>query len=88
MTNIYNATFTIEEGVTVLSEKRDIYYRDGIITAAPGKSMDLSASLLEDQIMFEDEIMNSEIEDPGQYVAEYVRLFYRDTDGSLSLIHI
>ncbi len=82
MTNIYNATFTIEEGVTVLSEKRDIYYRDGIITAIPGKSMDLSASLLEDQIMFEDEIMNSEMENPGQYVAEYVRLFYRDTDGN------
>lgn len=81
MSNANNVTYTIDEGVTVLSEKRDIYYQDGIITAAPGKSIDLSISLLDDQIAFEDEVMDSEMSDPGTYVAEYVRLFYRDTNG-------
>lgn len=79
--NINSVTYTVKDGVTVLSEKRDIYYKDGIITAAPGKSIDMSVSLIDGQIAFEDEIMNSELSEPEKFVAEYVRLFYRDKSG-------
>lgn len=70
-----------KDGVTILSEKRDIYYAEGTITAAPGKSIDLSMSLKEGQIGFENDIMDSEMTNPELYVAEYVKLFYRDVAG-------
>lgn len=71
-----------KEGVTILSEKRDIYFTEGTLTGTPNKSIDLSMKLNDGQIGFENEIMQSELENPEQYVAEYVKLFYRDTEGN------
>lgn len=73
--------YTKNDDVTILSEKRDIYYSEGTIFAAPGKSIDLSVEIKQQQISFEGEIMDSQIENPEQYVADYVRLFYYDPDG-------
>ncbi len=74
--------YTTTDGVTILSEKRDIYYTEGTLTAAPGKSIDLSMVLLDGQVAIEDEIIPSEMVNPEQYVAQYVRLFYRDESGN------
>lgn len=75
-------TYETREGVTILSETRDIYYTEGIITATPSKSIDFSVYLNSNQICVEDEIMESEMSDADDFVAEYSRIFYRDTDGS------
>lgn len=74
--------YETKDGITILSEKRDIYYQEGMITATSGKSIGTSASLNDDQIMVEDEIMQSEIKDADQYVAQYSRVYYRDLDGT------
>lgn len=73
--------YTKSDDVTILSEKRDIYYIEGTITAAPGKSIDLSIDIKENQLAMNGEIINSEIENAADYVADYVRLFYVDPDG-------
>lgn len=74
--------YTVDEGKTILSELWDIYYAEGTITATPNMAMDSSVNITEDQIVFEGEIMDSELSGPEEYVAQYIRLFYRDTDGS------
>lgn len=80
--------YNVIKGITILSEKRDIYYKDGIITAAPGKSWDLSKDLLPNQIAIEDEVMQSEIENAEQYVAEYARVFYREDDDLNTAVYV
>ncbi|MGN0150290.1 MAG: S-layer homology domain-containing protein [Clostridia bacterium] len=74
--------YVTKEGITILSKKRDIYYQEGMITATSNKSIGTSLSLDDDQIMVEDEIMQSEVQNPDQYVAEYSRVYYRDLDGT------
>ena len=73
--------YETKEGVTILSEKRDIYFKEGMITASADKSLGASNALRENQIALEDEIMYSEVVDADKYVAEYSRVFYRDVDG-------
>lgn len=77
-----NFEYETRDGVTVLSEKRNIYYQEGMITATPDKAVGTSLTLDDDQIVVEDEIMQSEVVNPDRYVAEYSRVFYRDMDGS------
>lgn len=74
--------YVTKEGVTILSEKHDIYYQEGMITAVTDKSIGTSLSLDDDQIMIEDEIMQSEVQNPEKYVAEYSRVYYLDKDGT------
>lgn len=76
-----NIEYTKSSDVTILSELRDMYYLEGTITAAPGKSIDLSMEIKQQQIGFEGQLIDSEIQNPEQYVAQYVRLFYYDPDG-------
>lgn len=73
-------TYETRDGITILSQTRDIYYTEGIITATPTKSIDYSVYLNENQICVEDEIMDSEMKNADDFVAEYSRIFYRDTD--------
>ncbi len=85
LTNGYNNYVNFEyketEGVTLLTEKFDIYYTDGLITGTHNKTIDLSTSLDENQIKIEDTVMNSTIEDADSFVATYCRVFYLDKDG-------
>lgn len=77
-----NIEYETREGVTILSEKRDIYYMEGMVTATSDRAVGTSLSLNDDQIMIEDEIMQSEVLNAQQYVAQYSRVFYRDPDGT------
>lgn len=74
--------YETKDGVTILSEKHDIYYQEGMITATHDKSIGTAVSLDDNQIMVEDEIMQSEVKDADQYVAQYSRVYYRDMDGT------
>lgn len=74
--------YTTNDNITILSEKRDIYYAEGTVTATPNMSVDQSVNVNDGQIFFEGQTMKSELSDPEKYVAEYVRLFYFDPDGS------
>lgn len=82
---IYGETqldYQTKDGITILTEKHDIYYKEGMITATPNKSIGTAVLLDDNQIMVEDEIMQSEIKDAEQYVAQYSRVYYRDLDGT------
>lgn len=51
--------YETRDGVTILSEKRKIYWQEGMITATADKSVGTALTLDDDQIMVEDEIMQS-----------------------------
>lgn len=80
----YNGTvnrYEETEGITILSEYFNIYYVDGIVMATPNKSTDSSVYLKSDQILFEDKIMESKLQNADDLVAQYCRMFYYDHDG-------
>ena len=71
-----SASYSAEEGNTLLSIYRNIYYREGVMTGA--NQISFSGEALEDgEVMIDDTVYESDVDgDISQYLGEEVKLFY------------
>lgn len=81
--------YETRDGITILSEKRDIFYTDDVITATTDKTIGTMLIAKENQIAVGNMLMDCEVENADDYVSLYCRIFYReDKDGYKTAVYI